>query len=160
MSLASNRPVTGGYSGNGDPMSGGIIGDDCGCPEIIDPCDPCGDIMTPIIEDPCGSIMTPVFEDPCGNPIMDPCDPCGDSILTPMVGEIYDGQFLENGQIPTQPASTSEVIEESDKVEGETSDEETETEVADTGDLEYREDLSHNTLRKPSFLERFKNWLS
>ena len=124
---------------------------DCGCPEIVDPCDPCGNVMTPIIEEPCGSIMTPVVEDSCG-----PCD--GASILA-TEREYYEGTFHQNGQIQAQPVSTS-----TEEVTEEETDPETTTEegndVADSAEHNEREDLSHNEIRKPSFLKRMKNWLS
>ena len=124
------------------------VGGDCGCPEIVDPCDPCGNIIAPVTDDPCGSIMTPV---------VDECGPCGDSIMAPMAGDAYyEGEFLENG-VPALPAS-SEVIEEGT---GEAeSNQETDPEVADAGEGEVQEHLTHDKIRKFSFLKRFQKWLS
>jgi len=68
----------------------------------------------------------------------------------------YEGEFLENG-VPHLPAS-SEVIEEGT---GEReSSQETDPEVADAGEGEILEHLTHDKIRKSSFLKRFQNWLS
>ncbi len=88
LSLDSGRPISGGYSGDGESFA-----EDCGCEEIVtpDPCGPCEAVEVDSVTDVGNSVLVeevPVECDPCGEEVIVECDACVPcSEPTEIVGE-------------------------------------------------------------------------
>ena len=131
LSLDSGRQVTGGYALS---QAEQLDGDDCGCCEVVDPCDPCGNVI-PIEQ---------IIDDGCG------CGP-----VSPQGQILYEDASIEGVEvIPVDAESVSEA-------DG-TASEETEGDVVDQIDQQRSEETASDdaTIRKPSFLKRMAKWMN
>ena len=130
LSLDSGRAVTGGYALSQAEQ----LDDDCGCCEIVDPWDPCGNVI-PIEQ---------IIDDGCG------CGP-----VSPQGQIQYEDTPIEGVEVIPFDA---ESVSEADGTEGE----ETEGDVVDQIDQQRSEETASDdaTVRKPSFLKRMAKWLN
>jgi len=129
LSLESGRPVTGGFALPAEELAG----DEGGCCEVVDPCDPCGNVIP----------VEQIIDDGCG------CGPVG-----PQGQMLYEEVTIEGADSVVDEA---EAVSETNAVDGENS----ESDVVDQIDEKRSEELANeDVIRKPSFLKRLSSWMN